>query len=130
MIPGWRGTAIMAGVAGISGIILAAMGSHLDGGIDDPNAYRSWQSASMVHLLHAAALLGLAALGRAWDSRLLGIAGIGMAVGILLFCGSIYFRILAQATGTVGLAPIGGICLMLSWLLIIIAAVRRGERGA
>lgn len=109
----------MAGIAGFSGVILASMGSHLDAVADDAQAYRAWQSAIIVHLLHAAALLGLAALDRSLGSKILRRSGWIMALGIVLFSGSIYTRILTESSGAGILAPVGGVCLLLAWLGIV-----------
>ena len=86
--------------------------------------WRSWQSASLLHLLHAVALLGLAALSRLAGHRALGVAGLLMCAGIVLFSGSIYISILRETGGTAGLAPVGGVCLMASWLTLALAALR------
>jgi uncharacterized membrane protein YgdD (TMEM256/DUF423 family) len=120
---GWRSLAFLGAVAGLTAVIFAALGSHLGGGIDEASRYRSWQAANAMHGLHALALLGLAALRRQGRSWLWTAAGLLMALGLLLFSGSIYFSILVDGANTGGIAPIGGSTLMLGWLVAAIAAV-------
>ena len=124
MIPGFRGTALLGGLAGLSGVILAAIGSHAVPGMDNPAIWRSWQSANLIHLVHAAVLLALAARCRVSDSTLLGVSVISIAVGTAIFSGSIYFSLMTGGSTTGGWAPVGGAILMLGWLLIIVDAAR------
>ena len=124
MIPGWRGLAILAGIAGLTGVILAAMGSHFAGGLDDPADQRAWQAANMMQLLHAVALLAMSALCRSRSSKLLGAAGLLMALGIGLFSGSLYVGVFIEPGGTTGVAPVGGMALIAGWLLLIVSALR------
>ncbi len=130
MIPGWRGQAIIAGITGLTGVALAALGSHVEGGIEDSSAYRAWLSASLMHVLHASAMLALAAWSRSSGSRLPGVAVLLMAVGVALFSGSIYWMVLGARAGTGGIAPVGGLCLMASWAaVLVIALVTERERA-
>lgn len=117
---------LLAGLLGLSGVTLAAVGSHLAAGavVDDPAAFRAWQAASLLHLVHAPAVLaiGLAAdrfpaAGWRWSAYL-------MFLGVLLFCGSIYYAGLQSPRGAATLAPIGGSMLILSWGLVAVSAWR------
>ncbi len=125
MIPGFRGTALLGGLAGLSGVILAAIGSHAVPGMDDPLIWQSWQSANLIQLVHAAVLLALAAHLKHSSSTILGISVISIAVGTAIFSGSIYISLMTGMNGTGGWAPVGGVLLMLGWLLIIVDAARR-----
>ena len=124
MIPGYRASALLGGLAGLSGVIMAAIGSHAVPGMDDPSTMRSWLSASLIHLVHAAVLLALAAIMRHSDSKTLGLSVIFCAVGTAVFSGSIYISLITGTHGTGGWAPVGGVLLMLGWLLIIVDAAR------
>lgn len=126
MTRGARGLALLGGLLGLSGVVMAALGSHVvvaDAGAPGPDRYRSWQSANLLHLLHGVALLSLAAFAREAATRLWLLAGLAMALGVVLFSGSIYLSIWSGGAGTGGIAPIGGTVLMLGWLLVALAAV-------
>lgn len=49
------------------------------------------------------------------------IAAWGMIIGTILFCFSIYFSAVLDKPGLTKITPVGGIMLMLSWLLLAIA---------
>jgi uncharacterized membrane protein YgdD (TMEM256/DUF423 family) len=124
VIPGWKTLAVLGALLGLSGVILAALGSHAVPGMDYPGSYRSWQAASLMHLAHAAVLLALAALYKNTGQRLLGVAAMAMMLGVALFCGSIYFQVIMGLDDTANLAPAGGLLMMFGWLLAIIGFFR------
>ena len=112
-----RAIVALAGVLGLAGVALSAAAAHGPGG---PNL----DTAARFLLVHAAALLGVAALsGGILSPRLAGFAGLVMIVGLALFCGDLVRR----AYAGVGLfpmsAPTGGFTLMAGWLLLAVAAV-------
>lgn len=47
-----------------------------------------------------------------------------MAIGILLFSGSLYALALTQANMWVYLTPLGGSCFLVGWILLLIGALR------
>lgn len=119
---------VLAALAGFSGIALAAIGAHAVEA-DGFETWRSWQAASAMHLLHAPALLALAGLASQFPTRLWGLSAGLMALGLVLFSGSIYYSILSD-TGSAGVvAPIGGVCMMLGWLLLMLAPFRVRQPG-
>lgn len=116
----WRWVAVLAGILGASGVALAAMGAHV---VENANA-AAWQAASLMHLFHALALLAIAAVIRPGAGALwLGVA-VAMAIGVVLFSGSIYRAGLLGLPGAGPFAPVGGSVLILSWLLLAVAAWR------
>ena len=108
----------LAALLGFSGVLLAALGSHAVPGMDQAANYRSWQSANMLHLVHAVVLLVLGTHALQQPSRLLLVPAGLIFLGILLFSGSIYARVALELESTFNLAPIGGFSLMLGWLLL------------
>lgn len=119
-MPAWRWVAVLAGVLGASGVALAAVGAHVTAG-ENPAA---WQAASLMHLVHAVAVLTVAALLRQGAGRLwLGVVA-AMAAGVLLFSGSIYRAGLLGLDSSGPLAPVGGSLLIFAWLLLAVAAWR------
>jgi uncharacterized membrane protein YgdD (TMEM256/DUF423 family) len=113
-----RGLIVCAGIMGATGVALAAAGAHL------PDA--SWlATAALMLLLHAAAILGATALAeRGTTQPMLGlIASAGFVLGAGLFAGDLAARFFAERGLFPRAAPTGGIVLMLSWLLLAIAAM-------
>ena len=116
-----RTVAFVAALLSLSAVILAAMGSHL---IDMKGMESLWQTASVIHLFSAAALVGLAALLAGLDSRLLKWAAWLVIFGTVVFCGSIYFHVISGSKIPV-VTPVGGFMMMVGWLLAALSFLRK-----
>jgi uncharacterized membrane protein YgdD (TMEM256/DUF423 family) len=116
---------LAAGLFGLSGVALGAMGAHLLKATLAQNAMlEAWETATRYHLWHAIALLGLGALGVVLPqrNRLIGwIAGC-WTVGIVLFSGSLYALALNGPRWLGPVTPLGGLALMAGWLLVAVGA--------
>ena len=118
---------LLGAVLGLSGVLLAALGSHAVPGMADPANYRSWQAASLLHLVHAVALLVLSVqLGRR-PARPMQVSAVLMAAGVVLFSGSIYARVALDLGRTFNVAPLGGLLLMAGWCVCLYALLRSNE---
>ncbi len=115
-----RYLALTGAVLAFIAVLLAAAGSHLVDFAKQPGARDSWQTAFVFHLVHAVALIGLAALVPTNSLRPLVWGAWSIAAGILLFSGSLYVGVLTSGAMT-GFPPLGGILLMTGWLLISIS---------
>ena len=116
-----RAVALVAAILSLSAVIVAAMGSHL---IDMKEMQSLWQTASVIHLFSAAALVGLAALLASFYSRLLKWATWFIILGVVVFCGSIYFHVISGYKVPV-VTPVGGFLMMVGWLLAALAFYRK-----
>jgi uncharacterized membrane protein YgdD (TMEM256/DUF423 family) len=119
---------LLAAMMGLSGLVMAAAGSHAVPGLDDFSNYRSWQAASSVHLIHAVVLLSLSLVCRRGTENLIVIAAVCMGFGVVLFSGSIYLSLTGVLPAVSRVAPAGGMLLMLGWALIGVHALRRPQR--
>lgn len=81
-----------------------------------------YETAVRYQMYHALALLGLAAIAFRSDLSLLNYAGGCFVVGSLLFSGSLYLIVLAGQRQLGVVTPIGGLFLLLGWLLVAISA--------
>ena len=118
---------LVGALAGLLGVILAALGSHMVPGLDELAKYKSWQAANSMHLLHSVALLFLALLHRNSGDRMIFVASLVILLGVVLFSGSIYLSLMASMAGATRVAPAGGLLLMLGWLLIAVHAFRNSN---
>jgi uncharacterized membrane protein YgdD (TMEM256/DUF423 family) len=120
---GLRILVILAGVMGADGIILAAASAH------QPDA-TGLASASSMLLFHATAVLAVAALAERGVIHVrIGIAAaFGFVVAAALFAGDLTLRQYAGHSLLPLAAPTGGTLLIVSWLLLAVAAAwpRRG----
>lgn len=125
-------------VFGFLSVALGAFGAHAlkeQLGMA-PNWLAVWETGVQYHMAHALALLfvGLAAdrfaaAGHplaAWAGRL-------FACGIVLFSGSLYALALSSlsASGPLkilgAITPLGGVCFLIGWALLAVAAARGGQ---
>ena len=107
-----------------SGALLAAsavaLGAYSAHGAADAHAQSSLQTAALYAFGHGVALAALAA----GTTRSLGRAGLSLLLlGTLLFSGSLVLAVLVQASTR--FAPVGGLCLIVGWLLWALDAMRR-----
>ncbi len=105
--------ALIAGAA-------VGLGAYAAHAIADPHAQASLQSAAIFGFGHGVALAALSP----GTPRALGKSGLYLLlVGTLLFSGSLVLGVMAGMSTR--LAPIGGIGLMLGWVLWALDAIRR-----
>ena len=103
---------LLAALLGLTGVALGAFAAHGLRARLSAEYLAVFQTGVLYQLIHALALLGVAALALHWRSRLLGAAGALFVLGTLLFSGSLYLLTLSSLP--LGLVtPLGGLCFML-----------------
>lgn len=107
----------LAGLMGAAGVVLAAATAH------QPDAGQLASASSML-LFHTSAVIGAVLLtGHGITQRPLGLtATFGFIVGAALFAGDLAMRQYAGHGLFAMAAPTGGTLLILSWLVLAIAA--------
>lgn len=118
-----------AGVNGALGVAMGAWAAHGLQATLPPPAIEWIRTGASYQLWHAAALLGLAALAAHRPGRLLAWAGVGFAVGALVFAGGLYLYALAGFGWAAALAPAGGLLMIGGWVAVILAALRNRNAG-
>ncbi len=118
----------LGALAGAGAVGMAAAAAHALATRLDARAMTAMQSAIQLQGWHALALVatGLWLMRAPPLAHTLGsLAGIGFALGMLLFCGAIYANHLGgiHAGPT---APTGGILLIVAWLLLAASALAAG----
>ena len=115
----WLG---LAGLSGSAGVALSAAAAHAD-----------LRDAALVAtsgeflLFHAPALVAVAWLAERRSGVWSSIAGLAFLLGILLFCGTLALR--GWGVGTPdGVAPVGGIALIIGWLVLTGSAIMQSGR--
>lgn len=107
--------------------MLGAYGVH---GLADsitPAKQQSWGWAVEMQSYHSLGLLLIAGLAKPLGQPvLLKIAGWVFIAGIILFSGSIYLDILGVSESIGQIAPTGGSSFMIGWVLVALAAWKRG----
>ena len=111
-----KAVALIACLLAFAGVAMAALGSHLVDLEAVDHGARIWQTASTLHLFDAAAILGLSAWLNVMPSKSLVWACWGLVLGTLIFCCSLYLRVMTGGLYT-GTAPLGGFIMLAGWLL-------------
>jgi uncharacterized membrane protein YgdD (TMEM256/DUF423 family) len=109
-----------------NGLIAVAAGAYGRHGFGDDFPREMFAIGAEYQMWHALALLAVALLAGRPGMRqgLLLVAGSGFTLGILLFCGSLYWLAAHGAPPVAGSAPLGGVLLMLGWVALIAEALR------
>jgi uncharacterized membrane protein YgdD (TMEM256/DUF423 family) len=114
---------IAAAVSGLLAVAFGAFGAHALKDSLSPAAMEIYKTAVQYQMFHTTALLiiGLLAL-KFHESRPLRWSGYLMIGGILLFSGSLYTMSISGILWLGMLTPIGGVMLIVGWLLLVFAA--------
>lgn len=115
----------MAALSGVLAVMLGAFGAH---GLRDkltPALMSAYQTGVQYQFYHTLALLAVAILlQRLPQSLWLQVSGGLFVIGMLMFSGSLYGLALGGPGWLGPVTPIGGLCFMLAWLSLLVAALR------
>jgi uncharacterized membrane protein YgdD (TMEM256/DUF423 family) len=125
---------LLAGLVGGLGVALGAFAAHgleaklkAEGLEPELVAKRlhTCEVASKYHLIHAVALLGLAAAPAAFAVRARAAAAGLFVLGLLMFSGILYAQSIAGLKGFNLVVPAGGLCFILGWLAVAGCALKK-----
>jgi len=103
-------------------VVTGGYGAHVLRSSLAPGAYATWQTAFQFHAWHALALIAVGTLLLKWPaSRTLRLSALLFVAGIVCFSGSLYVLALGADRLVAWVTPIGGVTLMLGWLLECLA---------
>ena len=114
---------VAAAVLGGTAVAAGAFGAHALEASVTPERLQVWNTAAQYHLIHAAVILALALHSQADDSRWR-LPMMGFTAGVVLFSFSLYALVLTDITQLAMITPIGGLLLILSWLMVAINALK------
>lgn len=118
---------------GMAAVVLGAFGAHsLTASIatwglepaEQAKRLHDWEVGVRYQMYHALALLVIGALVQIRPDRLLRLAAAGMALGTLIFSGCLYAYVLSGVKTLGMIVPIGGVLMIVGWLLLAIAVFR------
>jgi uncharacterized membrane protein YgdD (TMEM256/DUF423 family) len=109
----------LGALLGVTAVGLGAFGAHglegmLAGAADGAQRLDWWETAAHYHLVHALAVVAAARVSTA--------AVLCLTAGVLVFSGTLYAMALGAPSLLGAVTPIGGVSLMLGWVLFGIAA--------
>ncbi len=126
-----RFSLISAAIFGLTGVALGAFGAHaLHGTLLAHGTLNAWKTGVLYQMVHAIALLGVAALIQSSEAsvqRYLGWVARFWVAGVILFSGSLYILALGGPRIFGPITPLGGVAFMLGWIYILIAGIKHGK---
>ncbi|XP_055375267.1 transmembrane protein 256 homolog [Condylostylus longicornis] len=104
----------LAGLSGATAVILGAYGSHRHYNEDKGESKAVFEVGNRFHFFHSIALMAVPMC------RQPVLTGCLIIAGTLLFSGPCYYKAFTGKTQFSKVAPIGGCCLILAWLSMMI----------
>ena len=114
---------VIAGLLGATGVAAGAFGAHALQASVSPERADIWETAAQYHLIHAVVILALALYSQPDESRWR-LPMMGFTAGVVLFSFSLYALVLTDITQLAMITPVGGLILILSWLMVAIKALK------
>lgn len=115
---------LVAGFSGMTAVALGAFGSHgLKARLSEASL-GVWQTAVQYHFFHTLALLAVAILLQRSAPTWLAASGALLILGLLMFCGSLYWLALGGPRWLGPITPLGGLFFMLAWLSLAVHAFK------
>ena len=107
------------------GVLLGAFGAHTLKNSLGAEMLAIYQTGVQYHLIHALGIVLIAFLAStqpAWKRLIM--AGWLMSIGVLLFSGSLYLLAATGVRALGAITPLGGLCFIVAWGLLVFAPVR------
>jgi uncharacterized membrane protein YgdD (TMEM256/DUF423 family) len=105
----------IAAFLGFLGVVFGAFGAHiLSRRLEESGTAAIWQTGVLYHLLHVVVLLVLSGwrpVPRAAYNLIL--------AGVIIFSGSLYSLALSNIKWLGAITPLGGLCLLAGWLVLV-----------
>ncbi|SOB77754.1 Uncharacterized membrane protein YgdD, TMEM256/DUF423 family [Marinobacter sp. LV10R510-11A] len=110
----------------LTAVMAGAFGAHGLRNLVSERSLEVFQTAAAYQMYHAIALVLIALLsGFGLSRRLLSLSAGFFLAGILLFSGSLYTLVLTDMRWVGAITPLGGLCFMIGWALLLTAGVRQ-----
>lgn len=119
-----RALIMLASAFGLVAVAAGAFGAHGLKKTLTPEMLTIFETGARYNMYHALALLGAAWLLRETGNPLAVWAGVAFTFGILIFSGTLYALAITGTRWLGAITPIGGVGLMVGWLLMLVTAAR------
>lgn len=116
----------LGALSAMTAVAFGAFGAHSLKDVLSPELLAVYHTGVDYQFWHALGLIAIALLQlQSPPSRLLDWSGRLMFIGIVLFSGSLYCLTLLNLKWIGAITPIGGVCFLLSWVLLAVFAARK-----
>lgn len=116
----------VAAIMGAFAVIAGAFGGHALDRLLSPSDMAVYQTAVKYHFWHTLALFALGFGQMRHDNVWLRRSASLFALGIVLFCGSLYLLVLSGVRSLGIITPFGGFAFIVGWLCILPAVKKKG----
>ena len=107
-------------------VMAGAFGAHGLRSLVSERGLEVFQTAVTYQVYHSLALMLVAMLvGFGCPRRWLLAAASFFLAGIVMFSGSLYLLVLTGMHWLGPVTPLGGLCFMIGWILVVVAGIRR-----
>ncbi len=121
---------IAGSIAASAGVALGAFGAHALKARVGADLLAVFETAVRYQMYHALGLFAVAWASTRWSPKWTTASGWLLLVGIVVFSGSLYLLVLTGTRWLGAITPIGGVCFILGWLALAMAAVSGSGRPA
>jgi uncharacterized membrane protein YgdD (TMEM256/DUF423 family) len=118
---------IFAAFSAMFSVVLGAFAAHGLKSKLSETLLNTFQTGVQYQMYHSLAVILLVILYRQMPQSLLLYSSGFMLAGIILFSGSLYMLALTQIKWFGPVTPIGGICFIVGWALLIAAALKEAH---
>ncbi|WP_026572627.1 DUF423 domain-containing protein [Bacillus sp. UNC438CL73TsuS30] len=116
---------IVGAINAFLAVALGAFGAHGLKDKLDAHYLEIWKTGVTYQMFHAIGILVVGLLlAKVADSSLFTWSGWLMLIGIIFFSGSLYVLSVTKIGILGAITPIGGVCFLAAWILVIIGAVK------
>lgn len=120
----------IGGLLGATGVVAGALAAHLVDGNVSEELRSAYHLAVRYQMLHAIAIVAIAGAASHFNRGRLLVAGYLMALGIILFAGSLYVMVLLETRALGFVMPVGGLLLITGWLTVALGAWKPSGQGS
>jgi uncharacterized membrane protein YgdD (TMEM256/DUF423 family) len=121
---------ILLSIAAFSAMLSVVLGAFAAHGLKSKlseTLLNTFQTGVQYQMYHSLALILLVVLYRQMPQPLLVYSAGFMIAGIVLFSGSLYLLALTQVKWFGPITPLGGLCFIVGWALLLAAALKGGS---
>ncbi len=119
-----RGLLVAGAISAFVGVAAGAFGAHGLHGRISPDLLEVFDTGVRYQMLHALALVALAALAGRWPGGAWGAAGWLFVAGTVLFSGSLYALALTGIRWLGAVTPFGGVAFLVGWVVVAVTGWR------
>jgi uncharacterized membrane protein YgdD (TMEM256/DUF423 family) len=118
---------VIGAIFGLLSVALGAGGAHYLTETIGPDRFPTWQTGIQYLQIHSLLLVLLGVVLLVRPSKIVSTSALCIAVGIVLFCGSLITLALGGPRWLGAVAPVGGLAFMAGWALLIVFGIKSAK---